>query len=279
MSNLNIPHTYIAHTAHSSVRQSRGVKTYARVDCRYAVFAAELYPSHSTADRCSVYHFFYGARWRFFWELCRQPAHTRCLYEVIPDGSLHNFYIDIDMDKPNRIFGGNDSPSGWPAMWLDMCKIVIPIVDKVVKRILAECLVVDVAELATYCSVGVLPLTCSANGVYANLPNKWSVHMVWKHGNRYLNDIAETRSIFDRVSSSLQRPLRDVLPAHFNPRLHDADASEMLISCILDGRVYTRNRMFRTVGCVKLGKEQRVLVPCQLTPTFKLHSGGIDIHV
>ena len=164
-------------------------------------------------------------------------------------------------------------------MWLDMCKIVIPIVDKVVKRILAECLVVDVAELATYCSVGVLPLTCSANGVYANLPNKWSVHMVWKHGNRYLNDIAETRSIFDRVSSSLQRPLRDVLPAHFNPRLHDADASEMLISSILYSRVYTRNCMFRTVGCVKLGKEQRVLVPCQLTPTFKLHSGGIGIHV
>ena len=146
--------------------------------CCNAVFAAELYPSHSTADRSSIYHFFYGARWRFFWELCRQPAHTRCLYEVIPDGSLHNYYIDIDMDKPNRIFGGNDSPSGWPAMWLDMCKIVIPIVDEVVKRTLAECLVVDVAELATYCSVGVLPLTCSANGVYANLPNKWSAYGV-----------------------------------------------------------------------------------------------------
>ena len=246
--------------------------------CCKVVFAAELYPAQTTLNRNSVYHFFYGPRWRFFWELCRQPPLSRCLYEVIAPESMINFFMDIDMDKPSWLFA-DSADVGWPAMWLEMCRKILPIVDNAVQVVLADCMNVDRAELLMYCSVGVLPETCSTStGSFANIPGKWSVHMVWKHPNRHLSDIGEARSIFDVVSRSLRRPLIDVLPAEFGTK-YSYEASELHISSVIDSRVYTQNRMFRTLGCVKLNKEQRVLVPCDITPTFQLKTGGIDIHV
>ena len=153
----------------------------------------------------------------------------------------------IDMDKPSWLLADRANV-GWPAMWLEMCRKMLPIVDNAVQLVLADCMNVDRAELVTYCSVGVLPDTCStSSGSFVNVPRKWSVHMVWKHPHRHLSDIGEARSIFDQVTQNLQRPLLDVLPAEFGTK-YSYVASDLNISTFLDSRVYTQNRMFRTIG-------------------------------